>query len=49
MAIVGGAIIPGLQSFVIESHGVQISFIIPLLGMAYLIFYGLEGYKVKKV
>lgn len=49
MAVVGGAIIPGLQSFVIESHGVQLSFIIPLLGMAYLIFYGIEGYKVKKI
>lgn len=48
MAIVGGAILPSVQSFVIESAGVQLSFIIPLLGMIYLIFYGLEGHKVIK-
>ncbi len=40
MAIVGGAVLPGIQSFIIESSGVQTSFIIPLLGMFYLIFYG---------
>ncbi|GAB5539099.1 MAG: sugar MFS transporter [Salibacteraceae bacterium] len=44
---VGGAFIPNLQSIVIESHGVQLSFIIPLLGMIYLIFYGTIGHKPK--
>ena len=48
MAIVGGAILPGIQSFVIQSHGVQLSFIIPLLGMVYLIFYGAKGHQVTK-
>lgn len=48
MAIVGGAVLPNIQSFIIESRGVQLSFIIPLLGMAYLIFYGLNGYKTNK-
>ncbi|MCB0650285.1 MAG: sugar MFS transporter [Saprospiraceae bacterium] len=47
MAIVGGAVLPGIQSFIIEGFGVQISFLIPLLGMIYLIFYGLNGYKSK--
>lgn len=48
MAIVGGAALPNIQSQLIESKGVQSSFIIPLIGILYLIFYGLEGYKIKK-
>ena len=48
MAIVGGALIPGIQSFVIQSVNVQISFIIPLIGMIYLIYYGLSGHKIKE-
>ena len=47
MAIVGGAVLPGIQSFIIESHGVQLSFIIPLIGVLYLIYYGASGYKLK--
>lgn len=49
MAIVGGAILPGIQSFIIEYYNVQISFIVPLIGMSYLIFYGLQGHKIKKI
>ncbi|MBT8195938.1 MAG: sugar MFS transporter [Bacteroidia bacterium] len=45
--IIGGAFIPLLQSMFIESRGVQFSFVIPLLGLAYLIYYGLQGYKIK--
>lgn len=45
MAILGGAIIPNIQSRIIEAYGVQISFIIPALCMLYLIFYGISGYK----
>lgn len=45
MAIVGGACLPWIQSHIIEAFSVQISFIIPLIGMVYLIFYGLNGYK----
>ncbi|MEZ4938588.1 MAG: sugar MFS transporter [Crocinitomicaceae bacterium] len=48
MAIVGGAALPNIQSQIIDAQGVQISFIIPLIGMLYLIFYGLEGYKIKQ-
>ena len=49
MAIVGGAIFPGIQSFIIESSGVQFSFIVPLILVLFLIYYGLQGYKVKQV
>ncbi len=45
MAIVGGAILPGLQSFVIESVNVQFSFIIPLIGMGYLVSMVLRAIK----
>ncbi len=47
MAIVGGAALPWIQSHIIESYGIQTSFIIPILALAYLVFYGLNGYKVK--
>lgn len=45
MAIVGGACLPWIQSHIIEAYSVQTSFIVPLIGMIYLIFYGLNGYK----
>ena len=51
MAIVGGAIIPGLQSFVIESHGVQLSFVIPFCryGISDLLWIGrLQNQKLIK-
>ncbi|MBD3638823.1 MAG: MFS transporter [Crocinitomicaceae bacterium] len=47
MAIVGGAALPWIQSNIIEEFDVQTSFIIPLLGMIYLVFFGLYGYKSK--
>ncbi|PLW98742.1 MAG: MFS transporter, partial [Marinilabiliales bacterium] len=47
MAIVGGAVLPRIQSEIIESYSIQASFIIPLIGMAYLMFYGLNGHKIK--
>ncbi len=48
LAVVGGALIPSAQSFIIEIYGVQLSFIVPLIGMLYLIFYGVEGHKIKE-
>ncbi len=45
MAIVGGACLPWIQSHLIEAYSIQVSFVVPLLGMIYLIFYGLNGYK----
>ncbi len=48
MAIVGGAALPWIQSHLIESHTIQFSFIIPLIGLLYIIFYGAYGYKTKQ-
>ncbi len=48
MAIVGGAALPWIQSHIIEAKGIQFSFIVPLIGLLYIVFYGLNGYKIKK-
>lgn len=47
MAIAGGAVLPGIQSLIMDKYDVQISFIIPFLGILYLVYYGLRGHKVK--
>lgn len=47
MAIAGGAVLPIIQSLIIDGYGVQVSFIIPLIAVLYLIFYGIEGHKSK--
>ena len=43
MAIVGGAVLPFIQSNIIENVSVQASFVIPLAGMIYLIFFGIQA------
>ncbi len=48
MAIVGGAALPWIQSHIIESYNIQLSFTIPLIGLIYIIFYGTYGHKVIK-
>ena len=50
MMIVGGAIIPVIQGLVadVEGIGVTYCFIVPLIAYAYLVFYGLKGYKANK-
>lgn len=45
MAIVGGAVIPRIQGYVIDHYGVQISYLVPVLSYVYLAFYGWKGYK----
>lgn len=49
MAIVGGGIIPPLQGWVADLTSVQVSFLIPVLCYAYIVFYGLIGSKPKNV
>ena len=45
MAIVGGAILPWAQSHIIEAYDVRISFIVPVIGLMYIVFYGWKGYR----
>ncbi len=51
MMIAGGAILPLLQGVVADAGGVSIklSFIVPLLAYAYLVFYGMKGSQIRKV
>jgi len=45
MAILGGALLPPLQGWIADKHGLQISYIVPLIAYAYVAFYGLYAYK----
>jgi MFS transporter, FHS family, L-fucose permease len=48
MAIVGGALFPPIQGFIADHLGnLQIAFIVPLIGYAYIVFYGLSGSKIR--
>ncbi|HXB38995.1 MAG TPA: MFS transporter [Bacteroidia bacterium] len=42
MMIIGGAIIPFVQGRLADSMGIHASYIVPLIGFAYLTFYGWE-------
>ncbi len=46
--VVGGAILPQIQNAVADGPGFQISYVVPLLGLAYLFFYATIGSKVHK-
>ncbi len=43
MAIVGGAVVPYLQGLLADRIGLHLSFVLPLLCYAYIVFYGLRG------
>ena len=45
MAILGGAVLPPLQGALADHVGVQNSFVVPIIAMAYVAFYGLYGYR----
>jgi FHS family L-fucose permease-like MFS transporter len=53
MAVVGGALLPPLQGKIADillkggnEHGLQISFIVPMIAYAYVAFYGWKGHKI---
>ncbi len=50
MGIVGGALIPPLQEFLLENDniGIQKSFLVPVVCYLYIAFYGLYGYRQTK-
>ena len=49
MMILGGALLPLLMGLVADSFGVHMSFIIPVFSYIYIAFYGISGYKPKKI
>jgi FHS family L-fucose permease-like MFS transporter len=53
MAVVGGALLPPLQGKIADilikggnQHGLQFSFVVPMIAYAYVAFYGLIGHKI---
>lgn len=47
MAIVGGAIVPLAVGWLADRHGLQQSFILPMLCYLFIVFYGLSGSKLR--
>lgn len=45
MAILGGAILPPLQGYLADHVGIQASFVVPMVAFAYIVFYGVYGYR----
>ncbi len=46
--VCGGGILPLIQGAVSDAQGYMASFIVPLIGVIYILFYALAGSKVKK-
>jgi len=46
--VVGGAIVPVLQGFLADKFGYQHSFVVVLLCYAYLVYFALNGYKIRQ-
>jgi len=49
MMILGGALLPLLMGVIADNYGVHMSFIIPVFSYIYIAFYGISGYKPKKI
>lgn len=49
MMILGGALMPLLQGVMADGYGVHLSFIVPVISYIYIAFYGMNGYKPRKI
>ena len=48
MAIIGGAVAPLIMGAISDSTGsIQVAYIVPLICFAYILFFGVKGYKIK--
>jgi FHS family L-fucose permease-like MFS transporter len=45
MAIIGGAIVPLAAGYVADVSGIALSFVIPAICYAYIVYYGLNGHR----
>jgi FHS family L-fucose permease-like MFS transporter len=48
MAIVGGALIPVFMGWIADISTMALGFIVPLVCFAFIVYYGLAGYRVKR-
>lgn len=49
MAIVGGAVVPPLQGILADNIGLQLSFLLPIVCYAYIIYFAVIGHKPKEI
>ncbi|HTI89181.1 MAG TPA: L-fucose:H+ symporter permease [Puia sp.] len=50
MAIIGGAVAPLIMGAISDATGsIQVAYIVPLICFAYILFFGLKGYKQKTI
>jgi FHS family L-fucose permease-like MFS transporter len=47
MSIVGGAIIPVIMGRIADVSTMALGFIVPLVCFAFIVYYGLMGYRIK--
>jgi MFS transporter, FHS family, L-fucose permease len=45
MSIIGGAIVPAVMGYISDASSIQKAFVVPLICYAYVLYYGLSGYK----
>ncbi len=48
MSIVGAAFVPPLTGLLYQSYGAQAAMILPLICFVYILYFALEGYKIKE-
>jgi FHS family L-fucose permease-like MFS transporter len=48
MSIVGGALIPVIMGRIADVSNMALGFIVPLICFAFIVFFGIKGYKVRK-
>jgi MFS transporter, FHS family, L-fucose permease len=45
MSIIGGAIVPAVMGYISDASSIQKAFLVPLICYAYVIYFGMKGYK----
>jgi FHS family L-fucose permease-like MFS transporter len=45
MAIIGGAVFPAIMGYISDASSIQRAFVVPLICYAYVLYFGLQGYK----
>jgi FHS family L-fucose permease-like MFS transporter len=48
MAIVGGALIPVIMGYIADMSTMALGFIVPLVCFAFIVYYGISGYRVRQ-
>jgi len=49
MSIVGGALIPVIMGYIADVSSMALGFIVPLVCFAFIVYYGLSGYKAGRI